>query len=315
MTESARASAVALEAVCSAIVNAFNPMSIDERLEVIASHGHVVVDNNEMPEFANIDGEWVSFDELDEWFFANSEYFAFVPTKVVTKSFWVRVDELCHKINDKHIPLICPTEEESVSMDNSIGDSCPNCGGSMIGDGYTVVRHCEYADSAGYEPDAEAVLCHKPTVEETKAFMARIDKLCDKIDQNNDEKMRQGLPPISEMEDRDKGILGAFHRMSIDDQLEVIVDHGFAVVLSNEMPSFASIDGEWVSLEELGSCFVDLYSQYRIADRVFEEAPRGDEAEKKRKEDFARQENIMCALSALCLLVLVVIPFIVFGEV
>jgi len=30
----------------------------------------------------------------------------------------------------------------------------------MIGDGYTVVRHCEFADvPAGVEPDAEPVYC------------------------------------------------------------------------------------------------------------------------------------------------------------
>ncbi len=110
--------------------------------------------------------------------------------------------------NTKHMPLVCPAEDEDVAV---IGDCCPNCGGSMIGDGVCVPRRCEYADS------------DVPTEAEHDAFMEEFEELCDKLEQKN--------------------------------------------------------------------------------------------AEEKRKEDFARQENIVCALSALCLLVLVVIPFIVFGEV
>jgi len=40
--------------------------------------------------------------------------------------------------------------------------SCSKCGGDMIGDGYTLVYHCEYAEEAKYEfhePDADPVEC------------------------------------------------------------------------------------------------------------------------------------------------------------
>ena len=40
--------------------------------------------------------------------------------------------------------------------------TCKKCGGTMIGDGYTTVLHCEYADPDEYwdkEPDAEPVWC------------------------------------------------------------------------------------------------------------------------------------------------------------
>lgn len=39
---------------------------------------------------------------------------------------------------------------------------CKNCGGSMIGDGYTVVLHCENAEESEYEfnaPDEGPVYC------------------------------------------------------------------------------------------------------------------------------------------------------------
>jgi hypothetical protein len=35
--------------------------------------------------------------------------------------------------------------------------SCPICGGTMVGDGHTTLRHCEFArdeDIEGKEPDA-----------------------------------------------------------------------------------------------------------------------------------------------------------------
>ena len=41
-------------------------------------------------------------------------------------------------------------------------ERCKICGGSMIGDGYSVVRHCENANDEDYwnkEPDAKAVYC------------------------------------------------------------------------------------------------------------------------------------------------------------
>ena len=40
--------------------------------------------------------------------------------------------------------------------------SCPKCGGDLIGDGYTVVIHCEYADESKYEyhePDSDPIYC------------------------------------------------------------------------------------------------------------------------------------------------------------
>lgn len=38
---------------------------------------------------------------------------------------------------------------------------CKNCGGDMVGDGYTEVSHCENLDlfGQGYEPDANPVFC------------------------------------------------------------------------------------------------------------------------------------------------------------
>jgi len=39
---------------------------------------------------------------------------------------------------------------------------CHTCGGEMIGDGYTVVFHCESADEEDWrysEPDADPVYC------------------------------------------------------------------------------------------------------------------------------------------------------------
>lgn len=38
--------------------------------------------------------------------------------------------------------------------------SCPKCGGSLYGDGYTQVVHCEFADVPDCtEPDASPVYC------------------------------------------------------------------------------------------------------------------------------------------------------------
>ena len=46
---------------------------------------------------------------------------------------------------------------------------CPNCGGTMYGDGYTGVVHCENAgidsDPGPYEPDAGPIYC-KGTMDE-----------------------------------------------------------------------------------------------------------------------------------------------------
>lgn len=43
--------------------------------------------------------------------------------------------------------------------------SCRRCGGTIIGDGYTVPRHCERVDLSGcdvvFEPDAGPILCRE----------------------------------------------------------------------------------------------------------------------------------------------------------
>jgi hypothetical protein len=45
-------------------------------------------------------------------------------------------------------------------MDLGRDSVCPKCCGTMIGDGYTVVLHCEFADvPEGVEPDAPPVYC------------------------------------------------------------------------------------------------------------------------------------------------------------
>lgn len=37
---------------------------------------------------------------------------------------------------------------------------CPRCGGSMIGDGYSKVAHCEFVDPyPDAEPDADPIYC------------------------------------------------------------------------------------------------------------------------------------------------------------
>lgn len=38
--------------------------------------------------------------------------------------------------------------------------TCTNCGGEMIGDGYTMVLHCENVDMPiDVEPDADPIYC------------------------------------------------------------------------------------------------------------------------------------------------------------
>lgn len=40
--------------------------------------------------------------------------------------------------------------------------SCPKCGGEMIGDGYTTVLHCEFANEEDYwylAPDSNPIYC------------------------------------------------------------------------------------------------------------------------------------------------------------
>jgi len=43
---------------------------------------------------------------------------------------------------------------------------CPNCGGKMEGDGYTIVRHCERVDAPNdVESDAPPIYCSEPLYE------------------------------------------------------------------------------------------------------------------------------------------------------
>jgi hypothetical protein len=37
--------------------------------------------------------------------------------------------------------------------------TCPNCGGNLVGDGYTVVLHCETIEVPSVEPDGHPVFC------------------------------------------------------------------------------------------------------------------------------------------------------------
>jgi len=39
-------------------------------------------------------------------------------------------------------------------------ETCPVCGGFMVGDGYTTVLHCEGTDPDPVEPDAEPIYCN-----------------------------------------------------------------------------------------------------------------------------------------------------------
>jgi len=47
-------------------------------------------------------------------------------------------------------------------MSNNTPAVCPDCGGTLIGDGYTTVVHCENAEPSKYwdlEADASPVFC------------------------------------------------------------------------------------------------------------------------------------------------------------
>jgi hypothetical protein len=49
--------------------------------------------------------------------------------------------------------------------------NCPDCGGQMTGDGFTVVLHCEEAEDPRYwdkEPDATPVSCGHPDADTVK---------------------------------------------------------------------------------------------------------------------------------------------------
>lgn len=45
--------------------------------------------------------------------------------------------------------------------------NCPICGGSMIGDGYTLPIHCENVDiPTDIEPDCKPIYCNETEMEE-----------------------------------------------------------------------------------------------------------------------------------------------------
>ena len=47
---------------------------------------------------------------------------------------------------------------KKIALNNTV--NCPTCGGEILGDGYTVVLHCEYAEEIDeYTPDDGVVLC------------------------------------------------------------------------------------------------------------------------------------------------------------
>ena len=51
--------------------------------------------------------------------------------------------------------------------------SCPICGGTLVGDGYTLVVHCEnLGDVPNVEPDAGPLYCNYLTEEEMKEVCA-----------------------------------------------------------------------------------------------------------------------------------------------
>lgn len=52
-------------------------------------------------------------------------------------------------------------EHAHESAARSGGEVCLNCGGRMIGDGVTVVRHCEFVGwPLDVEPDADPIFCN-----------------------------------------------------------------------------------------------------------------------------------------------------------
>lgn len=46
-------------------------------------------------------------------------------------------------------------------IDEGRTSCCPRCGGTMVGDGYTTVEHCEFAElPEGIEADGGPVYCN-----------------------------------------------------------------------------------------------------------------------------------------------------------
>lgn len=55
------------------------------------------------------------------------------------------------------------------ALHTDVIDRCPNCGGDLVGDGYTSVVHCEYVDPDPWlEPDANPVYCNYPDMEDSE---------------------------------------------------------------------------------------------------------------------------------------------------
>lgn len=76
--------------------------------------------------------------------------------------------DLFLQIESKHGPKVA-SEYPSIAGANSVLDNqggvCQTCGGDLVGDGYSTVRHCENLDviGEGYEPDAGPLHCQEPT--------------------------------------------------------------------------------------------------------------------------------------------------------
>jgi hypothetical protein len=68
-----------------------------------------------------------------------------------------------HLPNDVCMEDSIALEHPIATLDYRVGnfkDNCPICGGDIIGDGFTVVRHCENADlPIDVEPDANTIYC------------------------------------------------------------------------------------------------------------------------------------------------------------
>jgi hypothetical protein len=56
-------------------------------------------------------------------------------------------------------------------------DKCPNCGGSMVGDGYTMYRHCENLEHTyqDREPDSPPIFCQSPMSSKSSPSSDRCD--------------------------------------------------------------------------------------------------------------------------------------------
>lgn len=67
----------------------------------------------------------------------------------------MRADRFGISVEEAKIQL-----EEEAKFLISTGNCCPKCGGTLLGDGYTTVVHCEYVKDIGdVEPDASPIYC------------------------------------------------------------------------------------------------------------------------------------------------------------